>query len=165
MMEHLYLSQFSLLSIFTARAIGTLLLTLVQMGLMISILLALTGTTLEWSVHMIVPLLSAIFGALGFGLWFASLGMLVKENSGLFTISQLFLFALVGLPVIKVFWFYLIPIAPSTSLVNWAAFGGKPNLLDILPALLSSLGYYLIGGWLLHKALYIAKQKGIVGHE
>ncbi|MFN3266856.1 MAG: ABC transporter permease [Deinococcales bacterium] len=165
MMEHLYLSQFSLVTIFTARALGNLLINLVQMLILISGLLFLTGTTLEWSVYMILPLLSTVIGALGLGLWYASLAILIKDNSGLFVLSQFALFALVGLPVIKQFWFYLIPIAPSTSLVNWAAFGGKPGWEFLLPALLNSMGYYVIGAWLFHHALRLAKRKGIVGHE
>jgi ABC-2 type transport system permease protein len=165
MMEHLYLSQFNLVTIFTARALGSLLINLIQMVILISGLLLLTGTTLEWSVHMILPLLSAVIGALGLGLWYASLAILIKDNSGLFTLSQFALFALVGLPVIKKFWFYFIPIAPSTSLVNWAAFGGKPDWEFLLPAFLNSLGYYIVGAWLFQHALIIAKRKGIVGHE
>ncbi len=165
MLEHLFLSGHSLATIFTARALGGLFLNILQMGVLLGGLLLLTGTTLEWSWYMVIPMLIAMISALGFGFWFGSVAMLIKDNSGVLVLSQLFLFGLVALPLIKDLWFYLIPIASATSLVNWAAFGGKPDFEYLLPALMSALGYFISGTFLLQKSLQIAKQKGILGHE
>jgi ABC-2 type transport system permease protein len=164
-LEHLFMSKYSLFSIFCARALGSLPIGLTQMFMLLVSLLLLTGTRLEWSLEMIPSLLVMILSALGLGMLFGGLALLIKDNSGFLSLSQLPLLGLCGLPIIKSVWFYALPVAPGASLLRITAQGGELDPVIFMPALLSAMSYLLIGYFVLNKALTLARAKGLLGHE
>jgi ABC-2 type transport system permease protein len=164
-LEHLYLSRYSLFVIFCARALGGLPVGLAQISSLLIGLLLITSTRLEWSLEIVPPLIVMIISALGLGMIFGGLALLIKDASGFLTLAQLPLLGLCGLPIIKAFWFYVLPIAPGATLLRVTALGGELSMESFAPALLSAISYLILGRFTLQKALDVARAKGLLGHE
>lgn len=119
-LEQLYLSPYGPLRIFVARAIASLGLNLLTSGILLGVMLLLTGRRLDFSLHLLAPLFAVLLGAYGVGLTLGGLALVMKQVSRLVNLTQFFILFLVVVPIEETAstWVRFIPIASGAALLR-----------------------------------------------
>lgn len=167
-LEQLFLSPFGAPLLFVIRALASLVL---QFALIVGILLiimALTGSRLEFPPVLLLPLLTILLGAYGLAFIMGSLTLLLKRVQQLLGIVQFALLFLIATPtetwagslqVVR----WLLPMTGGAGLLrDLMARGETLNLAQFTLALLNGTGYF-IGGLLIFRfAEREAKRRGML---
>lgn len=168
-LEQLFLSPFGAPIVFVVRALASLVL---RLGVMLSILLiimALTGSRLQFPPTLLPPLLTILLGAYGLAFIMGSLALLLKQVQQLLGIFQFALLFLMATPTET--W------AGSLQLVRWLLpmTGGAGLLRDVMArgealdlsglslAFLNGISYFTVGLLIFCFAEREAKRRGLLG--
>jgi ABC-2 type transport system permease protein len=165
MLEQLFLSGHALPTIVIMRTLGGLVSTFLWIGLMMWLLFLLTGTGIQWSLALFIPIVSMLAAALGLGFLFGAIAMLFKETNSIFGVFQLAFFILAGFGLPTAWWHYVVPVASSSGLVRAFALGQAVPLEALILAFASAACWLVLGIVVFQIALKIAQQRGILGHE
>jgi ABC-2 type transport system permease protein len=167
-LEQLFLSPFGAPTIFVIRGLASLALHLVLIVSILLIIMALTGSRLQFPPTLLFPLLTVLLGAYGLAFMMGSLALLLKRIQQLLGIFQFGLLFLMATPTET--WAgplqtvgFLLPMTTGAGLLRDLMARGKP--LDpamFTLALLNGIGYFLVGLLIFRFAEREAKRRGIL---
>lgn len=168
-LEQLFLSPFGAPLLFVMRALASFVL---QLALIVSILLiimALTGSRLEFPPTLLLPLLTVLLGAYGLAFIMGSLALLLKRVQqllGIFQFGLLFLMATPtetwpgSLQLLR----WLLPMTGGAGLLrDLMARGEALNVAQFALALLNGTAYFVVGLLIFRFAEREAKRRGLLG--
>jgi ABC-2 type transport system permease protein len=168
-LEQLFLSPFGAPSVFVIRALASLILRLAVILSILLIIMALTGSRLEFPPMLLLPLLTVLLGAYGLAFMMGSLALLLKRVQqilGIFQFALLFLMATPtetwpgSLQVAR----WLLPMTSGAGLLrDVMARGEALNLAGFTLALLNGIGYFTVGLMIFRFAEREAKRRGLLG--
>ncbi len=168
-LEQLFLSPFGAPRVFVMRSLASLML---QLGIILSILLiimALTGSRLEFPPILLLPLLTVLLGAYGLAFMMGSLALLLKRVQQLLGIFQFALLFLMATPSeswassLQVFR-WLLPMTGGAGLLrDLMARGEALNPVGFSLALVNGIGYFTVGLLIFRFAEREAKRRGMLG--
>ncbi|HEY9740101.1 MAG TPA: ABC transporter permease [Coleofasciculaceae cyanobacterium] len=168
-LEQLFLSPFGAPSVFVLRALASLILRLAVILSILLIIMALTGSRLEFPPMLLLPLLTVLLGAYGLAFMMGSLALLLKRVQqilGIFQFALLFLMATPtetwpgSLQVAR----WLLPMTSGAGLLrDVMARGEALNLAGFTLALLNGIGYFTVGLMIFRFAEREAKRRGLLG--
>jgi ABC-2 type transport system permease protein len=168
-LEQLFLSPFGAPKVFVMRSLASLML---QLGIILSILLiimALTGSRLEFPPILLLPLLTVLLGAYGLAFMMGSLALLLKRVQQLLGIFQFALLFLMATPSeswassLQVFR-WLLPMTGGAGLLrDLMARGEALNPVGFSLALVNGIGYFTVGLLIFRFAEREAKRRGMLG--
>jgi ABC-2 type transport system permease protein len=168
-LEQLFLSPFGAPSVFVLRALASLILRLAVILSILLIIMALTGSRLEFPPMLLLPLLTVLLGAYGLAFMMGSLALLLKRVQqilGIFQFALLFLMATPtetwpgSLQVAR----WLLPMTSGAGLLrDVMARGEALNLAGFTLALLNGIGYFTVGLMIFGFAEREAKRRGLLG--
>jgi ABC-2 type transport system permease protein len=150
-LEQLFLSPFGAPLVFVMRALASLVLRLALILSILLIIMALTGSHLEFSLTLLFPLLTVLLGAYGIAFILGSLALLLKQIQQLLAIFQFALLFLMATPtetwtgslqVVR----WLLPMTAGAGLLrDLMARGEALNLTQLSLALLNGGVYFTVG--------------------
>jgi ABC-2 type transport system permease protein len=165
-LEQLFLSPFSAPVIFLIRALASLVLHLALIASIVLIIMALTGSRLQFPPTLLLPLLAVLLGAYGLAFIMGSLALLFKRIQQLLAIFQFALLFLMTVPtetwtgslqVVR----WLLPMTAGAGLLrDLMARGEALNLAHFTVALVNGIGYLAIGMLIFRFAEREAKRQG-----
>src|SRR4028118_998930 len=168
-LEQLFLSPFGAPVVFVIRALASLILRLAVILSILLIIMALTGSRLEFPPMLLLPLLTVLLGAYGLAFIMGSLALLLKRVQqilGIFQFALLFLMATPtetwpgSLQVAR----WLLPMTSGAGLLrDVMARGEALNLAGFTLALLNGIGYFTVGLMIFRFAEREAKRRGLLG--
>ena len=168
-LEQLFLSPFGAPMVFVMRAFASLVLRLAVILSILLIIMALTGSRLEFPPTLLLPLLTVLLGAYGLAFMMGSLALLLKRVQqllGIFQFALLFLMATPtetwagSLQVVR----WLLPMTAGAGLLrDLMARGEALNLAQFSLALLNGIGYFTVGVLIFRFAERSAKRRGMLG--
>lgn len=167
-LEQVFLSPFGAPRVFLARAIASLTL---RLGLIVSILgviMALTGSRLQFPPTLVLPLVTMLLGGYGLAFAMGSAALLFKRVQQLLGLFQFVLLFLLATPtetwVGVMRWVSLLmPMIPSVELLrNLMARGEGLDWLQFALAGVNGVVYFAIGVYMFRWAERQAKQRGIL---
>ena len=168
-LEQLFLSPFGAPMVFVMRALASLILRLAVILSILLIIMALTGSRLEFPPMLLLPLLTVLLGAYGLAFMMGSLALLLKRVQqilGIFQFALLFLMATPtetwpgSLQVAR----WLLPMTSGAGLLrDVMARGEALNLAGFTLALLNGIGYFTVGLMIFGFAEREAKRRGLLG--
>ena len=168
-LEQLFLSPFGAPMVFVMRAFASLVLRLAVILSILLIIIALTGSRLEFPPTLLLPLLTVLLGAYGLAFMMGSLALLLKrvpQLLGIFQFALLFLMATPtetwagSLQVVR----WLLPMTAGAGLLrDLMARGEALNLAQFSLALLNGIGYFTVGVLIFRFAEREAKRRGMLG--
>jgi ABC-2 type transport system permease protein len=168
-LEQLFLSPFGAPLVFVMRAFASLVLRLAVILSILLIIMALTGSRLEFPPTLLLPLLTVLLGAYGLAFMMGSLALLLKRVQqllGIFQFALLFLMATPtetwagSLQVVR----WLLPMTAGAGLLrDLMARGEALNLAQFSLALLNGIGYFTVGLLIFRFAERWAKRRGMLG--
>ena len=168
-LEQLFLSPFGAPMVFVMRAFASLVLRLAVILSILLIIIALTGSRLEFPPTLLLPLLTVLLGAYGLAFMMGSLALLLKRVQqllGIFQFALLFLMATPtetwagSLQVVR----WLLPMTAGAGLLrDLMARGEALNLAQFSLALLNGIGYFTVGLLIFRFAERSAKRRGMLG--
>lgn len=168
-LEQLFLSPFGAPRVFVMRSFAGLLLQLTLILGILLIIMALTGSRLDFPPTLFLPLLTVLLGAYGLAFVMGSLAMLLKRVQQLLGIFQFALLFLMVTPTetwagsLQVFRWLLPMTAGAGLLRDLMARGEALNLAQLGLALLNGIGYFTVGLLIFRFAERQAKRRGILG--
>ena len=168
-LEQLFLSPFGAPMVFVMRAFASLVLRLAVILSILLIIMALTGSRLEFPPTLLLPLLTVLLGAYGLAFMMGSLALLLKRVQqllGIFQFALLFLMATPtetwagSLQVVR----WLLPMTAGAGLLrDLMARGEALNLAQFSLALLNGIGYFTVGLLIFRFAEREVKRRGMLG--
>lgn len=168
-LEQLFLSPFGAPLVFVMRALASLILRLAVILSILLIIMALTGSRLEFPPMLLLPLFTVLLGAYGLAFMMGSLALLLKRVQqilGIFQFALLFLMATPtetwpgSLQVAR----WLLPMTAGAGLLrDVMARGEALNLAGFTLALLNGIGYFTVGLMIFRFAEREAKRRGMLG--
>lgn len=168
-LEQVFLSPFGAPRVFLARAVASLTLRLLLTLLVLAIIIAITGSTIEFPPVLCLPLLALLLGAYGLAFLMGSFALVLKNVQQLLSLFQFVLFFLLAAPTED--WTgpastlaKLLPILPSTGLLrDLMARGEALDMQGLAIALTNGILYFTLGALLFRWAEGKAKQQGSLG--
>ena len=167
-LEQLFLSSFSATTVFLIRSLANLMLQLVLILSILLIIMALTGSRLNFPPTLLLPLVTVLMGAYGIAFTIGSLALLLKRVQQLLGIFQFGLLFLLATPTeswagpLKVLG-RLLPMTPGAGLLRDLMARGKSLSLDQLAiAGLNGAVYLILGLLIFRLAEREAKRRGML---
>ena len=160
-LEQLAMSKYGLMTILLVRSVLTVLVSLLPAGIIVALLVWITGAKLELRTSGLWSVLALGVGAMGLSLTLGALALYFKNVSMLFTIVQFGL-----LPYILALrswdgWMVWIPLAPSLYLANTSFVLGSPaNAQLTLFAFLNSASLVVLGWAAFAYSYGLVRKKG-----
>ena len=168
-LEQLFLSPFGAPKVFVMRTLASLMLQLTIIVCIVLIIMALTGSRLEFPPTLLLPLFTVLLGAYGLAFIMGSLALLLKRVQQLIGIIQFGLLFLIATPTetwagsLQVFRWLLPMTAGAGLLRDLMARGEALNLAQFGLALLNGIGYFTVGLLVFRFAERQAKRRGMLG--
>ncbi len=168
-LEQLFLSPFGAPLVFVIRTVAHLTLQLAIILSILLIIMALTGSRLQFPPTLLLPLVTVLLGAYGLAFIMGSFALLFKRIQQILGIFQFALLFLIATPTET--WTgslqvtrWLLPMAGGAGLLrDLMARGEALNLVGLTLALLNGIGYFTVGLLIFHFAEREAKRRGILG--
>ncbi|MEL6940858.1 MAG: ABC transporter permease, partial [Cyanobacteria bacterium J06598_1] len=168
-LEQVFLSPFGAPRVFFARAVASLTLRLILILIVLSIIIAMTGSKIAFPLILLLPLTTLLLGAYGLAFLIGSFALVLKNVQQLLSLFQFFLFFLLAAPTEN--WtgparaiVNVMPILPSTGLLRDLMARELPlNWQGWAIALVNGLIYFTLGTSLFRWAEGKAKQQGTLG--
>ncbi len=163
-LEQVFLSPFGGLQVFIARALASLTLRLVLMGVVLLLILLLTGSRLSFPPSLLLPLATVCLGAYGLAFAMGALALLFKRIQSLLGLSQFFLLFLLGVPAEdSLQGLALLPMTPGAGMLRDLMARGQGFDLGLFAlALGNGVGYFALGLLVFGWAERLAKRQGLL---
>lgn len=168
-LEQVFLSPFGASIVFVMRALASLVLRLAVNLSILLIIMALTGSRLQFPPILLLPLLAILLGAYGLAFMMGSLALLLKRVQqllGLFPFALLFLMATPtetwtgSLQLVR----WLLPMTAGAGLLRDLMARGKGlDFGEFSLALLNGIAYFTIGLLIFRFAEREVKRQGKLG--
>jgi ABC-2 type transport system permease protein len=168
-LEQLFLSPFGAPLVFVIRTVAHLTLQLAIILSILLIIMALTGSRLQFPPTLLLPLVTVLLGAYGLAFIMGSFALLFKRIQQVLGIFQFALLFLIATPTetwtgsLQVTRWFLPMTGGAGLLRDLMARGEALNLAGFTLALLNGIGYFTVGLLIFHLAEREAKRRGILG--
>ena len=167
--EQIFLSPFGALGVFLTRAVASLTLRLVLIGVILVITLVLTGRQLSFPPSLLLPLVTVLLGAHGLAFIMGAFALLFKRISQLLGLTQFGLLFLLMAPTET--WTgslqglrLLLPMTLGAGILrDLMARSQGLDWLELVWALLNGTAYLAIGLLVFRWAERTAKAQGKLG--
>jgi ABC-2 type transport system permease protein len=168
-LEQLFLSPFGATRVFLARAIASLSLRLILIGIVLAIIMVTTGSRLAFPPLLLLPLASLLLSAYGLAFLIGAFALVLKKVQQVLGLFQFLLLFLLAAPTENLegrisSLANLLPIVPSTGLLrdlmareqglDWLMWGG---------AIANGIIYFVLGILVFRWAENKAKRQGTLG--
>ncbi len=168
-LEQVFLSPFGAPRVFLARALASLTLRLLLITVVLTIIIAITGSQLSFPVALLLPLSTLLLSAYGLAFFIGSFALVFKKVQQLLGLFQFVLLFLLAAPTED--WSggarlvaNLLPILPSTGLLrDLMARGQALDWGDWAIALANGIIYFTLGTLVFRWAERQAKRQGTLG--
>lgn len=167
-LEQLFLSSFGATKVFLMRSLASVMLRLVLILTILLIIMALTGSRLNFPPTLLLPLVTVLMGAYGIAFTMGSLGLLLKRIQQLLGIFQFALLFLLATPTetwagpLQVLG-QLLPMTPGAGLLrDLMARGESLDLTQLAIAGLNGAIYFAVGLLIFRVAEREAKRRGML---
>lgn len=168
-LEQVFLSPFGAPRVFLARALASLTLRLLLIVVVLTIIVAITGSQLSFPVTLLLPLSTLLLSAYGLAFFIGSFALVFKKVQQLLGLFQFVLLFLLAAPTED--WrggarlvANLLPILPSTGLLrDLMARGQALDWGDWAIALANGIIYFTLGTLVFRWAERQAKRQGTLG--
>jgi ABC-2 type transport system permease protein len=168
-LEQVFLSRFGAIKVFLMRTLANLTFQLLLTVGILLIIMALTGSRLNFPPTLLFPLVTVLLGAYGIAFTMGSLALLFKRVQRLLGIFQFLLLFLIATPTEN--WTgqskllaELLPMTPGAGLLRaLMARGESLDLMKLGIALINGVVYFAIGLLIFRFAEKEAKRRGILG--
>ena len=167
-LEQIFLSSFGVTKVFLMRTLASLTLQLVFILSILLIIMALTGSRLNFPPTLLLPLVTVLMGAYGIAFTMGSLALLLKRVQQLLGIFQFALLFLLASPTetwagpLK-FFGQLLPMTPGAGLLrDLMARGESLDLTKLALAFLNGAVYFALGLLIFRMAEREAKRRGML---
>lgn len=150
-LERHFTTPFGFGPVMFAKALAIVFRTFLTSGVVLAVMLLMTGTTLDLNVLTVVPVATlAIFSALGIGFAMGGLGVLYKRIGNVAGLLQFAFIGLISAPAFDIWWTKFLPLAQGSAMLQVAMKDGTrlwefdPVALGILvgtAAFYVALGY------------------------
>lgn len=167
-LEQLFLSRYGAVKVFLIRTLAALTLQLVIILSILFIIIALTGSRLNFSPAILLPFVTVLLGAYGFAFTLGSLALLLKRIQQLLSLFQFPLLFLLttptetwsGLPYILA---QFLPMTAGAGVLrDLMARGESLNLTHLTIAAINGAVYFAVGLGLFRLAEREAKRRGML---
>ncbi|MGC1308127.1 MAG: ABC transporter permease [Phormidesmis sp.] len=168
-LEQVFLSPFGAPRVFLARAIASLTLRMLLIAIVLTIIIVITGSQLEFPALLMLPLATLLLSAYGLAFFIGSFALVfkrVQQLLGLFQFGLLFLLAaptesLSGTARLVT---NILPILPSMGLLRGLMARGEALDWGMWAiALINGLVYFTLGTLVFRWAEQQAKRQGTLG--
>lgn len=167
-LEQLFLSRFSATTVFLVRTLASLTLQLVLNLSILLLIMALTGSHLNFPPTLLLPLVTVLMGAYGIAFTMGSLALLLKRVQQLLGIFQFALLFLLATPTET--WTgplqllgQILPMSPGAGLLrDLMARGESLDWARLALAFLNGAAYFAIGLLIFRLAEREAKRRGML---
>lgn len=168
-LEQLFLSRFGAIQLFLIRTLANLAFQMILILIILSIIMALTGSRLSFPPSLILPFITVLMGAYGIAFAVGSLALLFKRIQQLLGIFQFALLFLLATPTET--WTAplnilgdLLPMTPGAGLLrDLMARGESLNFAHLIVAVVNGAIYFAIGLLIFRLSEREAKRRGILG--
>lgn len=167
-LEQLFLSPFGAPLVFVMRTLSSLTRQLVLNLSILLIIMALTGSRLQFPPTLLLPLVAILLGAYGVAFIIGSLALLLKRVQQLLGIIQFVLLFLLATPtetwtgwlqILK----WLLPMTAGAGVLRDLMARGKPlNFAEFSLAFFNGIAYFIIGLLIFRFAERVAKRRGML---
>jgi ABC-2 type transport system permease protein len=167
-LEQLFLSRFGATKVILVRSLADLTLQLVFMLTSLFLIMALTGSRLNFPPILLLPFIAVLLGAYGIAFTMGSLSLLLKRVQQLFAIVQFAPLFLLSTPTET--WTpplnilaKLLPLTPGAEILrDLMARGESLNFSKLCIALINGGAYFAMGLLLFRLAERESKRRGIL---
>ncbi|MEL7350973.1 MAG: ABC transporter permease [Cyanobacteria bacterium J06649_5] len=168
-LEQVFLSPFGAPRVFLARAIASLTLRILLIAVVLSIIIAITGSQLAFPLLLLLPLSTLLLGAYGLAFFIGSFALVFKKVQQVLGLFQFLLLFLLATPTEE--WTgpakiiaNMMPILPSTGLLrDLMARNLALDWREWAIALANGLFYFALGTLVFRWAEGKAKRQGSLG--
>lgn len=167
-LEQLFLSRFGAIKVFLMRTLASLSLQMVLILSILLIIMALTGSRLNFPLALLLPLVTVLMGAYGIAFFMGSLALLFKRIQQLIAIFNFALLFLLATPTetweppLNILG-KLLPMTPGAGLLrDLMARGESLNFTKLGIAFVNGAVYFAIGLLLFRVAERKAKRRGML---
>ncbi|WP_026732624.1 ABC transporter [Fischerella sp. PCC 9605] len=167
-LEQLFLSRFGAIKVFLMRTLASLMLRMVFIISILCIIMALTGSRLNFPPSLLLPFVTVLMAGYGIAFAMGSLALLFKRAERLLVMFQfLLLFSLTtptetwkgSLQILA----NLLPLTPGAGLLrDLMARGESLNFTKLVIAFVNGGIYFAVGLLLFRIAERVAKRRGIL---
>lgn len=167
-LEQLFLSRFGAIKVFLIRTLASLSLQIVLMVSVLFIIMALTGSRLNFPPALLLPLVTVLMGAYGIAFTMGALALLFKRIQQLLGLLQFGMWFLLAFPTES--WGtplqivgHLLPMTTGAGLLrDLMARGESLNLMKLCIAFFNGAVYFAVGLLLFRLAERESKRRGIL---
>ncbi|MCX7594583.1 MAG: ABC transporter permease [Fischerella sp.] len=167
-LEQLFLSRFGATTVFLTRSLAELTIQVIIMLSSLFIIMAFTGSRLNFPPTLLLPLVTVLLGAYGISFTLGSLALLLKRVQQLFGIIQFLPLFLLATPTET--WAEplqilanLLPITAGAELLRDLMVRGESlNFTKLVIAFVNGGIYFAVGLLLFRIAERVAKRRGIL---
>lgn len=168
-LEQLFLTSFGARTLFLVRAIADLAIQLILLGVILLIIMVLTGRYLSFPIVLVLPLATVLMGSYGLGFIMGGISLLFKRIQQILAIFQFALLFLLTAPTEE--WTgighivgYFLPMSPGAGLLrNLMARESGLDAMALAIALVNGGVYLAIGLVLFGWAERETKRRGKLG--
>lgn len=167
-LERLFMSPYGLGTVMAVKTLVNICLDLVWSGVMLLLMMLVTGRWLHIDFITIIPLLLfTIAPIVGFGFLLGGLALLYKRIESLFGIIVFGFVGLIAAPVEQYAVLKLLPVAQGSYLTRVAMERGVPfwsfPAQEVVLLVVPSVVYLLVGYYCFHRAQRRARKRGLLG--
>ncbi|MFB6120807.1 MAG: ABC transporter permease [Halobacteriaceae archaeon] len=167
-LERHFITPFGFGPVMLAKAVAIVFRTFLTSTVVLAVMLAMTGTSLDVNVLTVVPVASlAIASALGLGFAMGGLSVLYKQIGNVINLVQFGFIGLISAPAFDIPWLKALPLAQGSALLQRAMTEGvrlwefEPTALAVLVA--TAVGYLGAGYVAFTLATRRARRLGVLG--
>jgi len=167
-LEQLFLSRFGAIRVFLMRTLASLMLRMAIVLSILFIIMALTGSRLNFPPALLLPFITILMAAYGIAFAIGSLALLLKRVLVLLAMLQFVLLFLLTTPTET--WTgslqilaQLLPMSPGAGLLrDLMARGESLNFTQLVVAFINGAVYFTVGLLLFRLAEREAKRRGML---
>lgn len=166
--EQIFLSPFSVSTIYLMRAFANVALNLVLISSVLLTILAITKSKIQFSLSLLLPLSTVVIAAIGLGFVLGALALLFKRIYRIVNILEFSLLFLLTAPIenwggLTQILGQLLPMTPGMIMLRGIMVRGELlNPLQFLIAVINGVAYFALGILMFQAIERYAKQKGIL---
>lgn len=168
LLEQIFLSPFSASTIYLVRAFANMTLNLVLILCVLLMTLLITKSQIQVSLSLLLPLGTVIIAAIGLGFAMGASALLFKRIHRVTSIFEFSLLFLLTAPVetwkgLSLVLGQLLPMVPGMVMLRAMMIRGEIlNPLQLLFAVMNSVGYFALGILMFQTIERYSKRKGLL---
>jgi ABC-2 type transport system permease protein len=167
-LERHLMTPFGFTPVVVLKGVAKVVRTFVTSTVILAVMLAMTGTSLDLNVVTVVPVATlAITSVLGLGLAAGGVAILYKRVGNWLNLLQFGFIVLVSAPAFDLGWMRFLPLAQGSALLQRAMVDGTRlwefALVDLAVLVGVAVAYVAFGYWVFQYTTRRARRLGVLG--